>query len=57
MVIPGKLHPKKLYELVKFWEKKNFDARKRSQVRVVKSEDDHFGMSDGIFFLLKQTWS
>ena len=32
MVIPGKFHPKKLYEKVKFWEKKIFNSRKASQV-------------------------
>ena len=50
MVIPGKFYPKKLYEQVKFWEKKIVDSRKGSQVRSQNREDDHFGMSDGIFF-------
>ena len=51
MVIPGEFHPKKLYEQVKFWEKKIFDSRKGSQVRSQNRENDDFGMSDGIFFV------
>ena len=58
MVIPGKFLPKKLYESVKFWEKKIVDSRKGSQVRSQNREKDHFGMSDGIFFLCgKKSWS
>ena len=52
MVIPGKFHPKKLYELVKFWDKKKFRFPKGVSGSVLKSEKDYFGMSDGIFFFL-----
>ena len=54
MLIPGKFHPKKLYEEVKFWEKKKFRFPKGVSGSVVKSENDHFGLSDGICFFLEK---
>ena len=53
MVIPGKFHPKKLYEYVKFG-KKNSRSPKGVAGLVSKSEDDQFGMSDGIFFFVEK---
>ena len=52
MVIPGKFLPKKLYEWVKFWEKKIADSRNGPQVRSENRENDHFRMSNEIFFFL-----
>ena len=52
MVIPGKFHPNKLHELVKFWEKKIVDSRKGFHVRSQNRENNHFGMSDVIFFFV-----
>ena len=54
MVIAGKFHPKKLYEEVKFWEKKIVDSRKGSQVWSQNRENDQFGITDGIFFFVEK---
>ena len=54
MVILGKFLLKKLYEKVKFGEKKIFDPRKGSQVWSQNRENDHLGMSDSIFFLVEK---
>ena len=37
-----------------FEKKKFFDSRKGSQVRSQNRENDHFGMSDGIFFFVEK---
>ena len=49
MVIPGKFHPKNYTSELNF-EKKKFRFPKGVSVSVLKSKNDHFGMSDGIFF-------
>ena len=36
------------------FEKKNFRFPKGESGSVLKSENDHFGMSDGIFFFLEE---
>ena len=51
MVIPGKFHCKKLYEN---FEKKNFRFPIGVSGSVSKWENDHFGMSDGIFFFFME---
>ena len=53
MVIPGKFHPKNLYEKVKFWEKK-FRFLKGVSGSVSKWENDDFGMWGRIFFFVEK---
>ena len=50
MVIPGKFHPKKLYEYVKFWEKKILDSRKGPQVRSQNRKTLILGCRKKFFF-------
>ena len=49
MVIPGKFRPKNYTSKLNF-EKKNFRFPKGISGSVLKSENDHFGMSDEFFF-------
>ena len=49
MVIPGKFRPKNYTSKLNF-QKKNFRFPKGISGSVLKSENDHFGMSDEFFF-------
>ena len=55
MVIPGKFRPKKNYTTkLNFDKKKLIDSRKGSQVRSQNRENDHLGMSGGMFFFVEK---
>ena len=54
MAIPGKFHPKKLYEYVKFWEKKILDSRNTSQVWSQNRKTTILGCRTKFFFLWKK---
>ena len=51
---PVNFTPKNYTSKLNFEKKKFFDSRKGSQVSSQNRENDHFGMSDGIFFLWKR---
>ena len=51
---PVNFTPKKYTSKLNFEKKKNFRFPKGVSGSVSKSENDHFGMSDGIFFFLEK---